>query len=86
MHALEKRLLVLEKDAPKNDDEVLFIHFIALGTEHDNDDHVRGYRAGGKVFTRLDGETLEALQARVEATAVKPPNGIVVATQDSGGS
>ena len=45
--------------------------------------HVQGYRAGGKLFPQLKGETLEALAARVQATAVKPPNEIVVATQCS---
>ena len=81
MNSLEKRLEVLEKHIVPVDDEAMFVHLVGLGVQHDNDKHVQSYRAGGRVFTRLVGESLEALQARVEAGTTKPENGIVVAME-----
>lgn len=69
MRALEKRIEALEKQTPCDSDEVLFVNLVPMG---EPDCEVRRYRGGGQVFDRFAGETVEAFQERVQASAPKP--------------
>ena len=75
MQALEKRIAALEQTSHSNADDVMFIHFVALG---EVDKEIQRITHGGQEWQRQPDESEQALKDRAELGAKPNPHGVTV--------
>ena len=75
MQALRKRVYALEQASFSNTDDVMFIHFVALG---EVDREIQRITHGGQDWLRQPDESEQALKERAQHGANPNPHGATV--------